>query len=603
MAKGHRLIQNKTVIYIKNPCFFNFSLILSLKNNLNIHFLDLVSIIQRKENNKNYQKKTVGEKEKMLSGQQPIIILKEGTTREKGRDARENNIMAAIAIADAAKSTLGPKGMDKMLVDSMGDVVITNDGATILKEIDVEHPAAKMIIEVAKSQDQECGDGTTSAVILTGELLKKANTLLEKHIHPTVINEGYKLAADKAIETLKKIAIPIKENDKQSLQQISITAMSSKGSTESKEILAAVVVDAITSIAEKNNGKTIVDLDNILIQKQQGETIDATKIVKGIILDKEPVHDGMPRHIKNAKIALVNQAFEIKKTEVDARIQIQDPAQFQAFLDEERRMIQKMVDNVIESGANVLICGKAIEDIAQYLFAKKGIYAVQRVKEKDMVKISKATGAKLVSYIEELTKEDLGQAGVVEERKFNKDNFTFITDCKNPKAVSILLRGGTEHVVDELDRAVHDSLSVVKVALEDGEMTIGGGASATEVAKTLRTYAPSVGGRQQMAIESFAQAVEIIPKTLASNAGLDPINIMLELRSQHKKGKAHAGINVLKGKVDDMLKAHVIEPLRLGIQEIQSATEAATMILRIDDVIASKAIGGSSKPREMDDEY
>ena len=530
----------------------------------------------------------------MIAGQQPIIILREGTTREKGKDARENNIMAAIAIADAAKSTLGPKGMDKMLVDSMGNVVITNDGATILKEIDIEHPAAKMIIEVAKSQDQECGDGTTSAVILTGELLKNARTLLEKHIHPTVINEGYKLAADKAIETMNNLALSIKENDMRRIQQISITAMSGKGSTESKKLLAKIIVNAVSSVAEKINGKTVVDLDNILIQKQQGETVDATTLIKGIVLDKEPVHEAMPKQIKNAHIALINQAFEVKKTEIDAKIQIQDPAQFQAFLDEEERMIRKMVDKVVDSGATVLICGKGIDDLAQYLFAKKGIYAVRRVKESDLVKISKATGAKLISYVEELSKEDLGHAGIVEERKFGDDHFTFITDCNNPKAVSILLRGGTEHVVDELDRAVHDSLSVVKVALEDGKITVGGGATATEIAMELRRYAPSVGGRQQMAIDSFAQSIEIIPKTLASNAGLDPINIMLELRSQHKKGKKHAGINVMKGKVDDMLKAEVIEPLRLGIQEIQSASEAATMILRIDDVIASKGMKSSS---------
>jgi archaeal chaperonin len=530
----------------------------------------------------------------MMTGQQPIIILREGTTREKGKDARENNIMAAIAIADAAKTTLGPKGMDKMLVDSLGDVVITNDGATILKEIDVEHPAAKMIIEVAKSQDQECGDGTTTAVILTGELLKNARTLLEKHIHPTVINEGYKLAADKAIEILTNISLPIKEHDSERLHQISITAMSSKGSMQSKEVLAKVIVDAVTSVSEKINGKTVVDLDNILIQKQQGATVDATTLVKGIILDKEPVHEGMSKHIKNAKIALINQAFEVKKTEVDARIQIQEPSQFQAFLDEEERMIQKMVDKVSETGANVLICGKGIDDLAQYLFVKKGIYAVRRVKESDMVKISKATGAKLISYTEELSKADLGQAGLVEERKFGDDHFTFITDCKNPKAVSILLRGGTEHVVDELNRAVHDSLSVVKIALEDGKITVGGGAAATEIAMGLRQYAPSIGGRQQMAIDSFSHAIEGIPKILASNAGLDPIDIMLELRNQHKNGKKHAGINVMKGKVDDMLKEEVIEPLQLGIQEIQSASEAATMILRIDDVIASKGKGSSA---------
>ena len=529
----------------------------------------------------------------MLAGQQPIIILKEGTTREKGKNARLNNITAAVAISDAAKSTLGPKGMDKMLVDSTGDVVITNDGATILKEIDVEHPAAKMIIEVAKSQDQECGDGTTSAVIITGELLKNAEKLLEKNIHPTVINAGYKLAAIKAIETLKHICVPIKPNDKQTLNHISITAMSSKGSMESKEQLADVIVDAITDIKEEVNGKIRCDLDNIQIQKQHGSTIESTKLVKGIIIDKEPIHEQMPKQVKNAKIALINQAFEVKKTEVDARIQIQDPSQLQAFLDEEERMIRSMVQKVIDSGATVLLCQKGIDDIAQYLLAKKGIYAVRRLKESDIVKIAKATGAKIVNYVDDLSEKDLGFAGLVEERKFGEDTYTFITDCKNPKAVSILLRGGTEHVVDELERAIHDSLSVVKVALEDGKMTVGAGASATEISMALRNYAPTVGGRQQMAIESFADAIEVIPKTLATNTGLDPIDIMLELRSNHKKGKINAGINVFSGKVENMLTHHVIEPLRLGIQEIQAATEAATMILRIDDVIASKGVGSS----------
>lgn len=539
----------------------------------------------------------------MLAGQQPIIILKEGTTREKGKGARINNINAAVAIADAAKSTLGPKGMDKMLVDSTGDVVITNDGATILKEIQVEHPAGKMIIEVAKSQDQECGDGTTTAVILTGELLKNAEKLLEKNIHPTVITAGYKIAADKAIETLGKIAISLKPEDKESLKHISITAMSSKGSMESKEKLAEIIVDAVTSVKEKVNGRNIVDLDNIQIQKQQGNTIESTEIIKGIVLDKEPVQEEMPKQIKKAKIAVVNQAFEVKKTEVDARIQIQDPSQLQSFLDEEEQMIRKMVQKVIDSGANVLFCQKGIDDLAQYFLTKNGIYAVRQVKESDMVKIVKATGAKLVSYIEELTQKDLGTAGKVEKRKYGDDTFTFIMDCENPKAVSILLRGGTEHVIDELERAVHDSLSVVKVALEDGKITVGGGATATELSMALRTYAPSIGGRQQMAIEAFAEAVEVIPKTLASNAGLDSIDILLELRSQHKKGKIHAGINVNSGKIENMLKNHVIEPLRLGIQEIQSAREAATMILRIDDVIASKGMGSSpsSKYSGMDD--
>ena len=532
----------------------------------------------------------------MMTGQQPIIILKEGTKRERGKGAQSNNIMAARAISDAVKSTLGPKGMDKMLVDSMGDVVVTNDGATILKEIDVEHPAAKMIVEVAKSQDEECGDGTTSAVVLTGELLKHAGELLDQNIHPTVICGGYKLAAEKAKEILKELAIDIKPNDKKTLKNIAMTAMASKGASTEKELLADVVVEAATKIAEKINGKTVVDLDNVQIQKQQGGSIEETEIIKGVILDKERVHDGMPKLVKNAKIALVNAAFEVKKTEVDARIQIQDPTQLQAFLDEEEAMLKKMVDKVKKSGANVLICQKGIDDIAQHFLAKEGIYAVRRAKKSDMEKLAKATGGRIVANLDDLAAKDLGHADLVEERKYGDDKLTFVTGCKNPKAVSILIRGGTEHIVDELERALHDALSVVKVALEDGKMTAGGGAAATAIAMALRDYAPSVGGREQMAIEAFANAIEVIPKTLSENAGLDPIDMMLEIRSAHKKGKKYAGINVFEGKVDDMLKNNVIEPLRVSMQEIDASSEAATMILRIDDVIAAKGTSGSTPP-------
>ncbi|UCD14750.1 MAG: TCP-1/cpn60 chaperonin family protein [Thermoplasmatales archaeon] len=528
----------------------------------------------------------------MAGGQQPIIILKEGTKREKGKGAQTNNIMAARAISDAVKSTLGPKGMDKMLVDSMGDVVVTNDGATILKEIDVEHPAAKMIVEVAKSQDEECGDGTTTAVILTGELLKYAGELLEQNIHPTVICGGFKLAADKAVEVLNKMSIPIKAGDKKTLTDIAITSMASKGASGEKELLADVVVDAVTNIAEKINGKTYVDLDNIQIQKKQGGGIANTEIIKGIILDKERVHEGMPKQVKKAKIALVNAALEVKKTEVDARIQIQDPTQLQAFLDEEEGMLRKMVERVKKSGANVLVCQKGIDDIAQHFLAKDGIYSVRRAKKSDMEKLSKATGAKIVANLDGLTAKDLGYAGNVEEKKIGDDKMTFVTDCKNPKAVSLLIRGTTEHVVDELERGIHDALSVVKVALEDSKMTPGGGAAATAVAMALRDYSPSVGGREQMAIDAFANAIEVVPKTLSENAGLDPIDMMLEVRRAHKTGKKFAGINVLKGKVDDMLKNKVIEPLRVSLQEIEASSEAATMILRIDDVIAAKGGGG-----------
>jgi len=530
----------------------------------------------------------------MMAGQQPIIILREGTTREKGKGARSNNIIAALAISDAVKSTLGPKGMDKMLVDSMGDAVITNDGATLLKEIDVEHPAAKMIVEVAKAQDEECGDGTTSAVILAGELLKYSRELLDQNIHPTVICSGFKLAADKAVEALNKMAIPIKPGDKTTLKNIAMTSMASKGASGSKELLADVVVDSVTHVAEKIHGKTVVDIDNIQIQKRQGGGIQDTSIIKGIILDKERVHEGMPKHIKNAKIALLNTALEVKKTEVDARIEIHDPTQLQKFLDEEESMLKKMVDKVKKSGAKVLICQKGIDDLVQHFLAKEGIYAVRRAKKSDMEKLAKATGAKIVANLDDLSAKDLGNAGNVEEKKYGDDKLTFITDCENPKAVSILIRGGTEHVVDELERGLHDALSVVKAVLEDGKITVGGGAVDIAIALALRDFAPSVGGRGQMAVAAFANAVEVIPKTLSENAGLDPIDIMLELRREHKKGHKYAGIDVLGGKVTDMMKHNVIEPLRVTVHEIQTATETATMILRIDDVIAAK--GGTPSP-------
>ncbi len=528
----------------------------------------------------------------MMTGQQPIIILREGTTRETGKGAQANNITAARAISEAVKSTLGPKGMDKMLVDSMGDVVITNDGATILKEIDVEHPAAKMLVEVAKAQDESCGDGTTTAVVLTGELLKEAGELLEKNIHPTVINHGYQLASKKAAEVLQKLAITIKTNDVGILKDIAKTSMASKASSFEKDNLAEVVVDAVIKVAEKRDAKNIVDLDNIQIQKKQGGSISETEIIDGIILDKERVHQDMPTLIKNAKIALINVALEVRKTEVDARIQIQDPTQLQGFLDEEESMIRKMVERVKRSGANVLFCQKGVDDIAQHFLAKAGIYTVCRVKKSDVEKLAKATGAKIISNLDDLTINDLGNAGIVEERKIGDDKMTFVTHCKNPKAVSILIRGSTEHVSDELERAVHDALSVVKGAIEDGKINPGGGAAAIEIAMSLREYAPSVGGREQMAIEAFADAVEIIPKTLAENAGLDPIDMVLEARNAHSKGQKYDGINVFEGKIKDMIKMKVIEPLRVSLQEVQAASEAATMILRIDDVIASKG-GGS----------
>ena len=543
----------------------------------------------------------------MMATQQPIIVLKEGTRRERGKSAQYSNIMAARAIADAVRSTLGPKGMDKMLVDSMGDVIITNDGATILKEIDVEHPAAKMMVEVAKAQDEECGDGTTTAVVLTGELLKVAGEMLEKNIHPTIISRGFKMASDKAVEILNSIAKPIKKDDTETLRNIAITAMASKGASAAKEMLADLVVKAVRMVAEEIDGKTFVDLDNIQITKKQGGSISDTQVIEGIILDKERVHEGMPKIVKNAKIALVNAPFEVKKTEVDARIQITDPSQLQKFLDEEEAMLRKMVEKVKSAGANVLICQKGIDDIAQHFLAKEGIYAVRRAKKSDMEKLAKATGAKIVSNLDDLTPKDLGKAGVVEERKIGDDRMTFVMNCKNPKAVSILVRGGTEHIVDELERALHDALSVVKVALEDGKITPGGGAAAAEIATRLREYAPTVGGREQMAIEAFADAIEIVPRTLAENAGLDPIDMMIKVRAAHKKGEKYAGIDVETGDIADMMKKNIIEPLRVSTQEVRSAAEAAIMILRIDDVIAAKSTEEkgkeTGKPGEEETEF
>jgi thermosome len=526
-----------------------------------------------------------------LIGQTPVFILKEGTKREKGKGAQFNNISAARAIADAVRSTLGPRGMDKMLVDSMGDVVITNDGVTILKEIDVEHPAAKMLVEVAKTQDEECGDGTTTAVILAGELLKKAEALIEQNVHPTVISGGYRLAAVRAREILDSVAISVSPDDKETLMDIARTAMISKSVSASRDLLADVAVKAVSAVAEKKDGKWLVDDDNIQIVKKQGGSMDDTKMISGIIVDKEAVHPAMPKKVEKAKIALVDSALEVKKTEIDAKIEITDPSQLHAFLDEEENMLRKMVDIVKKSGATVLFCQKGIDDLAQHYLGKEKIYAVRRVKKSDMEKLAKATGANLVTKLDDLKASDLGDAALVEEKKIADDRMTFVTGCKNPKAVSVLIRGGTEHVVDEIDRSLNDAISVVSVAFEDGKLVTGGGSAASELALKLRDYAASVGGREQIAIDAFASAMEVIPTALAENAGLDPIDVLIEMRQAHKSGKKYAGINVFTGKVVDMKKEKVLEPIRVGKQAISSATDAAVMILRIDDVIASK--GGS----------
>jgi thermosome len=533
----------------------------------------------------------------------PVLILKEGTSRTTGREAQKNNIMAAKVIAETIKTTLGPRGMDKMLVSSIGDVTITNDGATILKELDVQHPAAKMLVEVAKTQDNEVGDGTTTVSILAGELLDKAEELIDQNIHPTLIVDGYRKAADKAIEILNKIAIDVKENDYDTLRKIAMTAMVSKGVSAAKEHFAKIAVEAVTQVMEKYDGKVKADIDLIKILKKHGKSLYESELVKGIVVDKEVAHPQMPKRVENAKIALINAKLEIEKTEFDAKININSPEQMRLFLDEEEKMLKDMVDKIAETGANVVLCEKGIDDIALHYLAKKGIMAVKNISSGDMEKLAKATGGRVVASIKDLTPEALGEAKLVEEVKIGEDKMVYVKECKNPRAVTIVIRGGAEHVVNEAERSLHDALCVVRNAIEDGKIVAGGGAPEAEVAQRLKEYASKVGGREQLAIEAFAQALETIPITLAENAGLDPIDIIVNLRAEHEKGNVWAGVDVFSGKVDDMLKLNVLEPLRVKQQVIKSATEAASMILRIDDVIAAKGLKeekekekGPSKP-------
>jgi thermosome len=497
--------------------------------------------------------------------------------------------------------------MDKMLVDSMGDVVITNDGVTILKEMDVQHPAAKMLVEVAKTQDAEVGDGTTTSVILAGELLKKATDLIDANVHPTIITNGYRLANDKAQEVLKNIAKKVTIDDEENLKLIAQTAMISKSVSGSKEQFADMVVDAVKTVVDKDeNGNYTVDLKNIQTVKKAGAKMDESYIVKGLIIDKEPVQPTMPKVVENAKIALVDASFEVKKTEIDAKIQITDPNQIAAFVAEEENMLRSMVEKVKASGANVVFCQKGIDDLAQHFFAKAGIYACRRVKKSDMERLGRSTGANIVNKIMELDASDLGYADKVELKKVEDEEMTFIMGVKDPKTVSVLVRGGTNHVADEVERSLVDAWSVVKVAIEDGMMVTGGGSTAMEIAMQLRDYAASVGGRAQIAIEAFASAMEVIPSTLAENAGQDPIDTVIEMRKQHKAGKIYAGFNPYTGKVEDMAALNVIEPYRIGKQAINSATDAAVMILRIDDVIASRGGNqlqtGDGMPSGMDDD-
>jgi len=528
----------------------------------------------------------------MLSGQIPILVLKEGTTRETGKDAQRNNIEAAKAIADTVKTTLGPKGMDKMLVDSLGDITISNDGATIMKQMDVDHPAAKMIVEIAKSQDQEVGDGTTSAVVLAGELLKQAEVLLDQNVHPTVISNGYKIASSKAMEIIEKVAK--KGITDEELKNIAKTAMTGKNVGGVADYLAEIAVKAVKYIAEKRDGKTVVDVDNILVQKKFGGGITDTQLIEGVVIDKEKVHPRMPVVVKNAKIALLDSGLEIKKTEIDAKVQITDPSKIQAFLDQEEETLREMVQKIKKAGANVVFSQKGIDDLAQHFLSKEGIYGVRRVKKSDMEKLARATGGKIITNLDDLSPADLGYAEQVEEKKIGDDRMTFITGCKYPKSVSILIRGGTQHTIDEVDRALHDALKVVGVTLEDGTLVPGGGAIEAEIAKELRKFAPTIGGREQLAIEAFANAVEVIPRTLAENAGMDPIDTLLQIRAEHEKGHLNIGVDAINGVVGDVYSKNVIEPARVKKHAIESATEVATMLLRIDDVIAAK----KSKPEE-----
>ena len=522
-------------------------------------------------------------------GQAPIFILKEGTQRTRGRTAQSNNIAAAKAVADAVRSTLGPKGMDKMLVDSIGDVVITNDGATILKEMDIEHPAAKMIIEVAKTQEQHGYDGTTSAVVLAGELLKRSEDLIEQNVHPTIICEGFRLAAEHAIQSLDQHGLATGHDDKM-LLEVAKTSLTGKSAGAVKAFLADICVRAVNAVGRIEDDERLVDLDDIKVEKRQGGSIRDSTLVDGIILDKERVHAGMPRVVSEGRIALINSAIEVKKTEVDAKIQITDPNQLAAFLEEEQNYIRGLVETICATGANVVVCQKGIDDLAQHYLAKAGVFAIRRAKKSDMEALAKATGGRVVTNIDDLSDADLGHAARVEERKIGESDMTFLTGCPEAKSVSVLLRGGTEHVVDEIRRAFDDAVGVVAVAWEDGAVLTGGGSVLASLSRELRTYAEGVGGREQMAIEAFASALEIVPRTLAENAGLDPVTTIIDLRKAHADGQVHAGINVYEGGVADMLAGHVLEPVRVVEQAIQSATETATMILRIDDVISSKGV-------------
>ena len=529
----------------------------------------------------------------------PVLVLKESALQQKGRDAQKNNIAAAKLVADLVKTSLGPRGLDKMLVDSLGDVTITNDGATILKEIDAQHPAAKMMVEVSKTIDTEVGDGTTSSVVFAGALLEKAEKLLEKDVHSTVIVDGYQAASEKSLELLADFAKSIKPDDQESLIKIAKTSMESKLISEDSEPMSKLVVGAILKIAEKNGDAYSVDLDNLKVEKKSGASIQDTALIKGIVLDKEIVHSGMPTKIQNAKIALVNAALEVEKTEMSAEIRISDPSQMQMFLEEENRMLKEMVTKLHNVGTNVLICQKGIDDISQHYLAKHGILAVRRVKESDMTKLAKATGGRITTNLDDITEKDLGHADLVQQKKIETDKWVFIEGCKNPHSVTILIRGGSQRVVDEVDRSIHDSLMVVKDVIETPSIVTGGGSAEAYLAGQLNEYADSFDGREQLAIKQYAEALESIPLTIAENAGMDPIDTIISLRAKQNSGKKGSGINAREGKIGDMNSLNILEPLVVKEQIIKSATETACMILRIDDVIAISGGPSSGGPPGM----
>jgi thermosome len=526
-------------------------------------------------------------------GGQPIIVLKEDTDRQKGRDARKSNMMAAQVISEVLKTTLGPRGMDKMLIDSLGDITITSDGATVLDEIDVQHPAAKMMIEVAKTQDKEVGDGTTTAVIFAGELLAKAGELLEDNIHPSLIISGYQKASEKALETLEKVSMDVDMDDHETLMNISNTSVISKAVSSERDHLSRIVIEAIKQIIEERDGNIIADVDNVQIVKKEGQGLEETQLIRGLIIDKEVVHAGMPKKIKEAKIALLDAPLEVKKTEFDAEIRITNPESIKKFLDSESDMLKRKVDMVVDTGANVVFCQKGIDDMAQHFLAKAGVIAARRVKKSDMDKLAKATGGKVVNNLADLTQEDLGSCGLVEERKVANDRMIFVEECSDPQAVAIFIRAGLERMLDEAERSINDALYVISDVAETPKMVSGGGSIELELAKTVREYAPQVGGREQLAIEAFADALEIIPRILAENAGLDILDTMVAMKASHAKTDGtYMGINVYEG-VIDMLQEGVVEPMVVKQQAIKSGVEVASMILRIDDVVAAKTGGGA----------